>query len=127
MIFLSLLFGMYPYTKYTVTMNNNCRPKRLLAEICPSMVDLLEYYADRGVNYILSAAGGTPCVVSQKIRNASANTLIRILESNAQTDADVKKCIKHTYSQLSQTERRAVKGIVSKVLLHMRFESHKTI
>jgi hypothetical protein len=118
---------MYPYTKYTVTMNNNCSPKRLLAEICPSMVDLLEYYADRGLNYIISAAGGTPCVVSQKIRNASANTLIRILESNAQTDADIEKKINYTFKELSQTERRAVKGIVSKVLLHMRFESHKTI
>lgn len=127
MIFLSLLFGMYPYTKYTVTMNNNCSPKRLLAEICPSMVDLLEYYADRGLNYILSAAGGTPCVVTQKIRNASANTLIRILESNAQTDADIEKKINYTFKELSKTERRAVKGIVSKVLLHMRFESHKTI
>ena len=118
---------MYPYTKYTVTMNINYRPKRLLAELCPSMVELLESYAELGLNYILSEAGGTPCAVTQRIRNASAIILIRILESNAQTDADIEKKINYTFKELSKTERRAVNSLVSKVLLHMRFESHKTI
>jgi len=118
---------MYPFTQYTLTMNNNRRVQHILADICPSMVELIEYYAGRGLNYILNSAGGQPCAVSKRIRNATAITLIRILELNVQTDEDIKKNIKYTYHLLSQTERRAVKSLVYKVILHMRFETHKRI
>lgn len=100
----------------------NRHAPKLLAEAYPVIAELINEYADKGLNYILSVAGGAMRPVSNAVRIACATTL---LQMNIQSDAGIVKDIK--YFHLSDVENIAAERIVSKVILHMMFESCKKV
>lgn len=100
----------------------NRHAPKLLAEVSPMMAELVNEYADKGLNYILSVAGGSMRPISNAVRIACATILLHTI---GQSDVGIVKGIK--YLRLSDIENIAAERIVSKVILHMRFESCKTV
>lgn len=100
----------------------NRHAPKLLAEASPMMAYLINEYADKGFNYILSVAGGSMRPVSNAVRIACATTLLHM---NGQSDVGIVNGLK--YIRLSDIENIATERIVSKVILHMRFESYKKV
>ena len=85
---------------------------------CPPMQQYLTYYADKGMGFMLSAAGGPrDWTVEDPVRQAAAAMLLQGMNSTAT----------YTMPKLDETEQTATNNLVAKVLLHMKYEHHKTV
>ena len=90
----------------------------MLNRECPSMQQYLTYYADKGMGFILSAAGGPrDWTVEDDVRQAAAAMLLRGINSTTS----------YTMPHLTGNKQIASKNLVAKVLLHMEYEHHKTV
>jgi len=77
----------------------------------------LVYYADQGMGFLLSVAGGgSNWTVKDSVRESAAAILLHRLISTT-----------YTMPKLDETEQTATNNLVAKVLLHMKYEHHKTV
>jgi len=85
---------------------------------CPAMQNYLSFYADRGMGFLLSAAGGgRNWTVEDPVRQSAAAVLLQGMNSTTS----------YTVPKLNETEHTATRNLVAKVLLHMKYEHHKTV
>ena len=94
-------------TTYCSLLNTECYP----------MQKYLTYYADKGMGFLLSAAGGgSNWTVKDQIRQAAAAMLLKKLYLTK---------YKYTMPKMNKTEQTATKNLAIKVLLHMKYKHHK--
>ena len=90
----------------------------LLHAECSPMQKHLVYYADQGMGFLLSVAGGgSNWTVKDSVRQAAAAMLLQGMNSTTT----------YTMPKLDETEQTATNNLVAKVLLHMKYEHHKTV
>lgn len=86
----------------------------LHAEYSPMQKHLV-YYADQGMGYLLSVAGGgSNWTVKDSVREYAAALLLQRLISTT-----------YTMPKLDETEQIAANNLVAKVLLHMKYKQHR--
>jgi len=86
----------------------------LHAEYSPMQKHLV-YYADQGMGYLLSVAGGgSNWTVKDSVRESAAALLLQRLISTT-----------YTMPKLDETEQIAANNLVAKVLLHMKYKQHR--
>lgn len=91
----------------------------MLNRECPPMQKYLTYYADKGMGFLLSAAGGPrDWSVEDDVRQVAAAMLLQGMNSTTSS---------YPIPKLNETELIASKNLVAKVLLHMKYEHHKTV
>jgi len=107
---------MYPIrSNQKSNMTNYC--SQLHAE-CPTMQKYLSFCADRGMGFLLSAAGGEKnWTVEDPVRQSAAAFLLQGMNSTTS----------YTIPKLNEMEQTATRNLVAKVLLHMKYEHHKTV
>ena len=82
-----------------------------------SQFKALTEYADKGMGYLLSTAGGGDWIVKPSVRQAAAGLLLRRLYSS-----------RYAMPELSEMDQKATNNLVDKVLLHMEYvNSEKSI
>ena len=109
-------------------MNINYRALDILVHECPIVKEHLKTNVNKGMGYLLNAAGGGPnWKVNANILHGGATTLLRIFYLNLQTDEEVYKELNRNYHYLTQEENIASKNLATKVLLSMRYESCKSL
>ena len=86
----------------------------LHAEYSPMQKHLV-YYADQGMGYLLSVAGGgSNWTVKDSVRESAAALLLQRLISTT-----------YTMPKLDETVQIAANNLVAKVLLHMKYKQHR--
>jgi hypothetical protein len=80
------------------------------------MQECLDYYADKGMGFLLSAAGGPPnWSVEEPIRQVAAARLLQELVPETLDPLQTNP------ADLNDMDNMAVKNLVAKVLFHMKY------